>query len=122
MGLVHERTHIEHPASIHEGHEVLHPLDLGDDVANSGCRGGIRHHGDGRAEVVDLPQGVDPQQCRRLLTGGTSGSVLAIVEGVLGPGVDDEQLQPGSGQIERHLTGGGVQAVQQQRPSLLGAQ
>ena len=78
-----------------------HPGVLADDVPGSTPEHRIS---DGQAEagIGDVAQRRDPQGPRRLLTSAPSCSVAAIGQLMAYPGVDDQQLKPGTRRVERH--------------------
>ena len=98
---VHQRADLADPTVADEVDELLDAGDLGDDVPHAHLLDRVRQRGQGRVEVGDLAQGADPEPCRGGVAGGATGGVLAVDERVLGPGVDDQQLEARLGQVER---------------------
>ena len=100
-------------------------LDLRDDVPHpAGDLVGLLRVVDGIAEPLsaaverrrrDLAQPPHAEQGRGPLALLAARPVLAVGERVVGAGVDDEQLQAGRGEVERHVPHAEVAAVDEQR-------
>ena len=71
--------------------------------------------GERRVQVVDLAQAREAESEGGALARRPARGVLPVDEPVGCTGVDDEQRQAGPVQVERHLLGATVTAVQQQR-------
>ena len=118
---------------LQERHEPAGAVDLGDDVAGAldqlvGIVGivavGGREALQGAGQVLDrdVRQELHPEDLSGPLAGGSPGPVLAVVQGVLGLGVDDQEGQALGGQVEGHVGHRAVAAVQLQGVTLAAAQ
>ena len=119
----HEGAHPGHVLLPQRGHQVQHPLVLGQHVPDPGQGVGyaVEHPGGPGRQVaapvehlrVQLPQGPDPQRGGGRLTGAAPPFVLAVTQGVVDPGVHDEELVVGQG--PGHGDDGAVARVEQQQ-------
>ena len=110
-------------------HEPAGAVDLGDDVASAldqlvgvvavGGREALQ--GAGQVLDRDVRQELHPEDLSGPLAGRSPGPVLAVVQGVLGLGVDDQEGQALGGQVEGHVGHRAVAAVQLQGVTLAAA-
>ena len=88
---------------------------LGDHVPDPPPHHRIGEPAQRRIEIVDVTQRGKTEDPARLLAAGAASGVLAVHESVGGLGVEHQQLETGSGQVESHLIGVVAAAVEEQR-------
>ncbi len=97
VGGVQQRAQLGDPARAQQVGRRQHPAVLGHHVPDPAAHHLVRQPAERGVEVGHVAQRRHPEQPGGVLAAGPAGGVLAVDQGVRGPGVQHQQLQPGGG-------------------------